>query len=628
MTAIQGATNQSLEPGPPAPPNNFGAVRPYDASKLGAWTITAVNGPHSAVSTTNNITVILMLPFVNDLTVSGALLTPTVSWQLPTTSVPFTRIRVRVVDFPAGGSLWFNSNPLPTNTTAYALPAGMLRADRDYLIRVMLEDVRNGKLVNRSETRVAYTTFTAPVTIIDGPFYLRRALRNLGDPTDRDQILLEAFVAPSTNTYVTARSLIDSSEFTLGFVGGGAFPYDFYTILPFSSIPEAVATGGFTIIAEHGTEQDEVIAQDIAGVQPIPFVDNLETNVNESPKARLTPTLTWDLPSTAATFTQISVRIISAGESFIVSSFSSPALPTTANTYTVPSGVLTPDIENYFIWVRLNEVSAGRVINRSETRMPYSTVATYGQLGVKRGNTWYMDLNTNSKWDGCLVEWCVSWGQPSDTPLSGDWNGNGVAEIGVKRGNLWYLDNGNDEWDGCGAFPAKDRCLGPFGMPSDQPVAGNWNGSVNGVAKIGVKRRNRWYLDVNGNGRWDNASDETLVFGLAGDRPVVGDWGNNGVTDIGVRSGNRWYLDNGNGQWDGCGNLPAKDICSQPFGLAGDQPVVGDWNGDGADEVGVKRGNQWLLDLNRNYRWDGCTVDLCLTWGAPGDVPLIGRWTP
>ena len=40
------------------------------------------------------------------------------------------------------------------------------------------------------------------------------------------------------------------------------------------------------------------------------------------------------------------------------------------------------------------------------------------------------------------------------------------------------------------------------------------------------------------------------------------------------------------------------------WGLPGDLPVAGDWNGDGNDEVGVFRNGAWFLDYNGNRYWD------------------------
>jgi hypothetical protein len=106
-------------------------------------------------------------------------------------------------------------------------------------------------------------------------------------------------------------------------------------------------------------------------------------------------------------------------------------------------------------------------------------------------------------------------------------------------------------------------------------------------------------LDLNGNGY--DVSDPITQFGLPGDVPVVGDWDGSGKTKIGVFRNGVWYLDmNGNGQWDGF----AVDRAGQ-FGLPGDIPVVGDWDGSGKIKVGVYRSGAWYLDMNGNLQWDG-----------------------
>jgi 6-phosphogluconolactonase (cycloisomerase 2 family) len=91
---------------------------------------------------------------------------------------------------------------------------------------------------------------------------------------------------------------------------------------------------------------------------------------------------------------------------------------------------------------------------------------------------------------------------------------------------------------------------------------------------------------------------------------------------IGVFREGSWYLDfNGNDVWDGCGT----DLCVA-FGSPGDVPVVGDWNGNGVAKIGVFRNGWWYLDLNGNGVWDGCGTDLCVAFGSPGDIPVVGDW--
>ncbi|MDX8551787.1 hypothetical protein, partial [Methanospirillum purgamenti] len=63
------------------------------------------------------------------------------------------------------------------------------------------------------------------------------------------------------------------------------------------------------------------------------------------------------------------------------------------------------------------------------------------------------------------------------------------------------------------------------------------------------------------------------------------------------------------------------------FGLVGDVPITGDWNGDGKTSIGVFRGRTWYLDYNGNGVWNGPTVDRQYTFGLVGDVPVTGVWS-
>ncbi|MEN1678763.1 MAG: SdrD B-like domain-containing protein [Planctomycetota bacterium] len=202
-----------------------------------------------------------------------------------------------------------------------------------------------------------------------------------------------------------------------------------------------------------------------------------------------------------------------------------------------------------------------------------------------------------------------------------------------------------------------------FGAEDAIPVSGDWDGD--GDDEIGVYIAGLWYLDLNGNGRWDDG-DLWARLGTENDLPVTGDWDGDGKTDIGI-FGPAWPRDpyaiaRDPGLPDAenfptrvrtdsgeplAKNLPPTtedatsgarllrktaqgrgraDVIDHVFhyGTPGDVPIAGDWNGDGIRTIGVFRGGMWQLDTNGDGRVSDS--DESYAFGAEGDVPAVGDW--
>lgn len=118
-----------------------------------------------------------------------------------------------------------------------------------------------------------------------------------------------------------------------------------------------------------------------------------------------------------------------------------------------------------------------------------------------------------------------------------------------------------------------------YGEQADTPLSGDWNGD--GIDQIGIFRNGRWLMDSDGDGRWTD-SDKRAEFGRAGDEPVVGDFNGDEIDEIGVVRGDQWIIDT-----DGDRKITGNDlIINVPRKGDESQPVVGDWDGDGKDEPG------------------------------------------
>ena len=194
--------------------------------------------------------------------------------------------------------------------------------------------------------------------------------------------------------------------------------------------------------------------------------------------------------------------------------------------------------------------------------------------------------------------------------------------IGVHRsssGSFYRDANGNGHYDGLGI----DNFVN-LGASTDLPAIGDWNGD--GISDLGLFRQatGTFLLDLNGNGTWDGPTiDRATQFGGSNDVPVIGDWNGDGRDEIGVhRPASRlFHLDeNGNGEW----NMFVDRLIT--FGNTTDIGIAGDWNGDGRDDIGVFRAGEFLRDQNGNGQWDGLVIDRSDGFGSVTDTPVIGDW--
>jgi hypothetical protein len=131
-----------------------------------------------------------------------------------------------------------------------------------------------------------------------------------------------------------------------------------------------------------------------------------------------------------------------------------------------------------------------------------------------------------------------------------------------------------------------------------------------------IFRHGDWVIDSNKDDRWE-PSDRVLSFGLDGDLPVAGDWDGSGVIRAGVFRNGQWLLDmNNSGRWDD-GDLQVS------FGAPGDVPVVGDWGHTGVTKLGVFRNGQWFLDWSGTRQFSSARS---FAFGVSGDIPVVGDW--
>lgn len=202
------------------------------------------------------------------------------------------------------------------------------------------------------------------------------------------------------------------------------------------------------------------------------------------------------------------------------------------------------------------------------------------ELALFRDGEWLLDINGDGIWDqGDL--W-AQLGKKGDRPVIGDWDGDGKDDIGVY----------GPEWAGDDEFVRREPGL-PDPENRRSPIPKNLPPDRHTTVHERVMQRSQ-----RGQPRADIV-DHVFRFGGEGDQPVAGDFNGDGISTLGVFSDGMWSLDvNGDGQFE-----DQHDAMFE-FGMPGDVAVSGDFNGDGIDEIAVVRGNELIIDSNRNREWD------------------------
>ncbi len=150
-------------------------------------------------------------------------------------------------------------------------------------------------------------------------------------------------------------------------------------------------------------------------------------------------------------------------------------------------------------------------------------------------------------------------------------------------------------------------------MDGDKSITANFVRS--GADTAGVFRPTNGLLYLK-NKNDTGFADMALNYGLPGDYPVVGDWDGNGTVTIGIYRDGYFYLKQAN-------TLGFAEVVF-PFGTPGDQPIAGDWNGDGMDTIGVFHPSNGHF-LLRNSNTEG-PAEMDFFLGNPGDVGIAGDW--
>jgi len=217
-------------------------------------------------------------------------------------------------------------------------------------------------------------------------------------------------------------------------------------------------------------------------------------------------------------------------------------------------------------------------------------------------------------------------GKVGGVPLVGNWNGLPGDEIGLFRPvtGTFVLD-----YDGDGVSSDVDDRIGAMldGKAYGKPLVGDWDGI--GGEEVGLYRPGTGVFTLDRD--LDLVSldaDDTVITRLAGrvgGQALVGDWDGDGDDDIGLyfSLSGQWLLDtNGSA-------LAAERTVTRLDGAVGGKAIVGDFNGDGFTDCGLFRPftGKWTIDLNRDGVYTASTdLQYLKVDGGVGGTPLVGKW--
>lgn len=198
--------------------------------------------------------------------------------------------------------------------------------------------------------------------------------------------------------------------------------------------------------------------------------------------------------------------------------------------------------------------------------------------------------------------------------LYSDFDGDGKSDLIVFRPStaFWYVLKSSTSYD------LNQASSYQWGLAGDTPIIGDFDGDKKADLVVWRPSNGTWYIKSSAQ-NYDGGS--TIQWGMQGDIPITGDVDGDRVSDIIVyrQKTGIFYVLKSSGGFNRAAALSGSQAAVQQIQLGGlaNDPVIGDYNGDGADDFVTL----WQLIRFWQIKLSNGTFLNSLPWGSPGDTP-------
>lgn len=171
-------------------------------------------------------------------------------------------------------------------------------------------------------------------------------------------------------------------------------------------------------------------------------------------------------------------------------------------------------------------------------------------------------------------------GTTGDVPQPADYDGDNKADVAVYRNGasggaqsyFYYLSTAAAAGDNFRAIA--------WGIAGDKPVIGDYDGDGKQDVTVFRPSNGNWYISRSSDNQFS-----AFQFGISTDKLVAADYDGDFITDFGVYRSGTWYL-----------QRSQLGFAAFQFGVETDLPIPADYDGDGKADYGVFRDGYWFLN--------------------------------